>query len=311
MKIVFLDAATVGKDVSLDGLRQFGDVVLYDATKQEEAAGRMSDCDIVITNKVKVFRNEIDAARNLKLICVAATGVNCVDVDYASSKGIPVKNVPAYSTESVAQVCFMHILNLVGHGMYFNSICHDGTYSRSGMFSDVLNPFFELKGKKMGIIGMGNIGSRVAELAVAFGMEVAYYSTSGTGHCKTYPCVTLEELLQDSDVISVNCPLNDRTRDLITYVKLDMMKPEAYIVNCSRGGIINEDDLVRALNDGLIAGAAVDTFVTEPLPLDHPYLSGVKDPSKLILSPHIGWTSIEARIRLVEILEDNIRSFIS
>ena len=159
MKIVFLDAATVGKDVSLDGLRQFGDVVLYDATKQEEAAGRMSDCDIVITNKVKVFRNEIDAARNLKLICVAATGVNCVDVDYASSKGIPVKNVPAYSTESVAQVCFMHILNLVGHGMYFNSICHDGTYSRSGMFSDVLNPFFELKGKKMGIIGMGNIGS--------------------------------------------------------------------------------------------------------------------------------------------------------
>lgn len=308
--MVFLDAATVGKDVSLDGLKRFGDVVLYDYTKQEKAAGRVADCDIVITNKVKVFRNEIDAARNLKLICVAATGVNCVDVDYAASKGIPVKNVPAYSTESVAQVCFMHILNLVGHGMYFNEFCHDGRYSRSGTFSDVMNPFFELKGKKMGVIGMGNIGSRVAELAVAFGMKVAYFSTSGTGHCREYPCVTLEDLLRYSDIVSVNCPLNQRTRDLITYTELGMMKPSAYIVNCSRGGIINENGLVRALNDGIIAGAAVDTFETEPLPAGHPYISEVKDPSKLILSPHIGWTSIEARIRLVEILEENISTFL-
>ena len=299
MKIVFLDAATVGKDVSLDGLRQFGDVVLYDTTSKEEAASRVADCDIVITNKVKVCRDEIDAARNLKLICVAATGVNCVDVDYAASKGIPVKNVPAYSTESVAQVCFMHILNMVGHGMYFNEICHDGRYSRSGMFSDVLNPFWELKGKKMGIIGMGNIGSRVAELATAFGMQVSYYSTSGTGHCRTYPCVSLEELLVGSDVVSVNCPLSPKTKDLITYAELGRMKPGAYIVNCSRGGIINE-----------IAGAAVDTFETEPLPIDHPYIAGVKDPSRLILSPHIGWTSIEARIRLVEVLEENIRTFL-
>ena len=236
MKIVFLDAATVGKDVSLDGLRQFGETVFYDATKPGEAASRVADCDIVITNKVKVYRDEIDAARNLKLICVAATGVNCVDVDYAASKGIPVKNVPAYSTESVAQVCFMHILNMVGHGMYFNEICHDGRYSRSGMFSDVLNPFWELKGKKMGVIGMGNIGSRVAELATAFGMEVSYYSTSGTGHCRTYPCVSLEVLLGGSDVVSVNCPLNPKTKDLITYAELGRMKPGAYIVNCSRGG---------------------------------------------------------------------------
>ena len=270
----------------------------------------MADCDIIITNKVKVYRDEIDAARNLKLICVAATGVNCVDVDYAASKGIPVKNVPAYSTESVAQVCFMHILNLVGHGMYFNDICHDGRYSRSGMFSDVLNPFWELKGKKMGIIGMGNIGSRVAELATAFGMEVSYYSTSGTGHCKEYPCVSLGELLGGSDIVSVNCPLNPKTKDLVTYEELGRMKRGAYIVNCSRGGIINESDLVRALNDGLIAGAAVDTFETEPLPADHPYITGVKDPSRLILSPHIGWTSIEARRRLVEVLESNIRTFL-
>lgn len=310
MKIVFLDAATVGKDISLDGLRQFGETVFYDTTKQSEAAGRLADCDIAITNKVHIFKEEMDAALNLKLICVAATGVNCVDVDYAASKGIPVKNVPAYSTESVAQVVFMHILNMVGHGMYFNEICHNGSYSRSGMFSDVMNPFFELNGKRMGIIGMGNIGTRVAQLASAFGMEVAYYSTSGTGHCKEWPSIGLEELLEGSDFLSVNCPLNQRTKDLITYTEMAMMKPQAYIVNCSRGGIINERDLVRALNDGLIAGAAVDTFETEPLPIDHPYLTQVQDPTKLILSPHIGWTSIEARRRLVEILEENIRTFL-
>lgn len=310
MKIVFLDAATVGKDVSLKGLEQFGELVLYDSTRQDEAAARLSDCDIAITNKVRIYREEMDAARNLKLICVAATGVNCVDVDYAAAKGIPVRNVPAYSTESVAQVVMMHILNLVGHGMYFNEICHNGAYSRSGMFSDVLNPFFELKGKKMGIIGMGNIGSRVAELASAFGMEVSYYSTSGTGHCTLYPCVSMDELLRTSDILSVNCPLNSRTLNLVTYEDMSVMKPTSYVVNCSRGGIVNEKDLVRALNDGLIAGAAVDTFETEPLPADHPYITEVKDASRLILSPHIGWTSIEARIRLVEALEENIRTFI-
>ncbi len=311
MKIVFLDAATVGSDISLDGLREFGDLVLYDNTRQEEIPSRIADCDIVITNKVKVYRNEIDAAKTLKLICVAATGVNCVDVEYAASKGIPVKNVPAYSTESVAQVIFMHILNLVGHGMYFNEIVHNGSYSRSNMFSDVMNPFFELKGKRMGIVGMGNIGSRVAELAVAFGMKVSYFSTSGTAHCKDYPCIGLEELLSESDIVSINCPLNERTRDLLTYRELSMMKRTAYVVNASRGGIINEKDLVRALNDGLIAGAAVDTFETEPLPAEHPYLTEVKNPETLIMSPHIGWTSKEARIKLVEVLIENIRGFIS
>lgn len=311
MKTVFLDAATVGSDVSLDGLKEFGELVLYDNTKAGEAASRITDCDIVITNKVKVYRDEIDSAKSLKLICVAATGVNCVDVEYAASKGIPVKNVPAYSTESVAQVIFMHILNLVGHGMYFNEIVHNGNYSRSAMFSDVMNPFFELKGKRMGIIGMGNIGSRVAELSVAFGMSVSYYSTSGTAHCKAYPCIGLDELLSGSDIVSVNCPLNPKTRNLLTYRELSKMKPGAYVVNASRGGIINEKDLVNALNDGLIAGAAVDTFETEPLPIDHPYLSELKDKSALILSPHIGWTSKEARIRLVEVLIDNIRGFLS
>lgn len=311
MKIVFLDAATVGKDISLDGLKEFGDTVFYDMTAPEDVVERLADCDIAITNKVRLFKEEIDAARHLKLICVAATGVNCVDVEYAASKGIPVKNIPAYSTESVAQVVFMHILNLVGHGMYFNQYVHSGAYSDSGMFTDLQRPFFELKGKKLGIIGMGNIGSRIAALATAFGMKVSYYSTSGTSHCKEYPCIGLEELLCESDVISVNCPLNKVTAGLIDYGKLSMMKPSAYIVNAARGGIVVEKDLVRALNNGLVAGAAVDTFEQEPLPASHPYIAELKDPSTLILSPHIGWTSVEARLKLVGILEDNIRTFLA
>lgn len=311
MKIVFLDAATVGSDVSLDGLKTFGDTVFYNMTAQEDAAARIADCDIAITNKVHIFRKEIDAAPKLKLICVAATGVNCVDVEYAASKGIPVKNIPAYSTESVAQVVFMHILNLVGKGMYFNDFVHSGKYSSSGMFTDLQRPFFELKGKKLGIIGMGNIGHRIADLATAFGMEVSYYSTSGTAHCKEYPCVALEDLLRESDVVSVNCPLNSVTAGLLDYGRLSLMKHSAYIVNAARGGIIVEADLVKALNDGLVAGAAIDVFEQEPLPASHPYMAELKDPSKLLLSPHIGWTSIEARKKLIEVLEGNIRSFIA
>ena len=311
MKIVFLDAATVGSDISFDELKNLGETTLYDYTSPEEVAARVADAEIVITNKVKLFKEQIDAAPNLRLICVAATGVNCVDVEYAKTLNIPVKNIPAYSTESVAQVIMMHILNLVGHGLYFNEVVHSGTYTASKRFTDLCRPFFELKGKKMGIIGMGNIGHRVAALAEAFGMQVCYYSTSGTSHCTEYPSVPLYELLEECDIISVNCPLNPVTSGLLCYSELCKMKPTAYLINCSRGGIVNEKDLVRALNDGLIAGAAIDAYEVEPIPSDHPYLSELKDKSRLILSPHIGWTSKEARTKLMEILVDNIKTFLA
>lgn len=310
MKIVFLDAATVGSDMSFDELNSLGEVTLYDNTGPEEVASRVAECDIVIVNKVKLFKREIDAAPLLKLVCVAATGVNCVDVAYAGEKGIPVKNIPAYSTESVSQVIMMHILNLVGHGMFFNNYVHSKEYSGSGLFSELNHPFFELKGKTIGIIGMGNIGSRVAQLATAFGMKVIYHSTSGRMAASEYPSLSLDRLLSESDVVSVNCPLNEKTKDLLTYSRLSGMKPGAYLVNASRGGIVNESDLVRALNDGLIAGAAVDAFEVEPIPADHPYITELRDPSKLILSPHIGWTSKEARCTLMKILANNIREFL-
>lgn len=307
MKIVFLDAITIGKDISLQPINSLGDLKLYDTTKPEEVDERIADCDVVIVNKVEIRKNNIEQAKNLKLICVAATGVNNVDVDYATSKNIPVKNVAGYSTESVAQVTIMHLLNLVGHGIYFNNFVKSGEYSSRGVFTDVSTPFYELKGRKLGIVAMGNIGRRVAQIATVFGMEVSYYSTSGTSHCTDYPSVSLETLLSESDIISIHAPLNERTKNLITYNKLKSAKRSSYLINVGRGGIVNEADLVNALNDGLIAGAAIDVFEREPIPIDSPFLKGLKDPSKLILSPHIAWTSFQARTLLIDKLADNIR----
>lgn len=306
MKIAFLDDATVGSDVSLEPISRLGELILYGTTANEKVDERIAGCEVVITNKVQIRKANIDKADKLKLICVAATGVNQVDVEYAQSKGIPVKNVAGYSTESVSQVTMMHILNLVGHGMYFDRVVKDGSYFRSGIATDVTNPFFELKGKKIGIIAMGNIGHRVAELTSAFGMEVSYFSTSGTSHCTEYPSLPLDKLLSESDIVSIHAPLNDVTKNLLTYEKLKLMKKSAYLVNVGRGGIVNEGDLVKALNDGVLAGAAIDVFTAEPLPEDHPYIKDVKDPAKLILSPHIAWTSREARKLLIEKIAENI-----
>lgn len=309
MRIAFLDDDTIGSDISLEPLNRLGELVLYGRTAYEDVDDRIKGFDVVITNKVQIRKKNIDVADKLKLICVAATGVNNIDVDYAVSRGIPVKNVAGYSTESVSQVTIMHILNLVGRGMYFDNVVKSGKYSASGIGTDVTNPFFELKGKKIGIIAMGNIGHRVAELAEAFGMKVSYYSTSGTSHCTEYPSLSIGDLLAESDIVSIHAPLNDRTNNLITYDRMSLMKKSAYIVNVGRGGIINEKDLVRALNDGLIAGAAIDVYEKEPIPADHPYISELKDPSKMVLSPHIAWTSREARTLLIDKIAENIISF--
>lgn len=304
MKIVFLDADTLG-DVSLAPIEQYGELVCYGRSTPEEAMARVADCDVLIINKIKVNRQLIDAAPNLKLICEAATGVNNIDLEYAESKGIPVRNVAGYSTDSVVQATFMHLLSLVGNAPYFDRTVKSGAYSSCGLFTDVTRNWSELSGKKMGIIGMGNIGSKVAEIARAFGMEVSYFSTSGTSHCKTYPSLPLDILLAESDVVSVHAPLNDRTDGLIGSRELMMMKPSAYIINMGRGGIIDESALAEAIDNDRIAGAALDVFVTEPLPADNPLLN-VRHPEKLRLSPHVAWASVEARDRLVRMIAENI-----
>lgn len=313
MKIVFLDSDTMG-DVSFAPIAEKGELILYPRSTPQQAIERVKDCEVLIVNKIIVSKELVDAAPKLRLICEAATGVNNIDIEYARSKGIPVRNAAGYSTESVAQVTFMHILNLVGHASYFDRRVKTGEYYENGIFSDMSWPFFELKGKKLGIIGMGNIGQRVARIAVAFGMEVAYYSTSGTSHCKDYPSLPLEDLLSVSDIVTIHAPLNDATRNLVTYDRLKLMKPSAYILNMGRGGIINEQDLADALSDNIIAGAATDVYVREPLEPGHPYMK-FKDytdkdgrclKEKLLLTPHIAWTSDEALKTLVEKIAENI-----
>ena len=305
MKIAFLDAATMG-DVSFEPFERLGEFVCYQLSTPEEARERVKDIDVLMINKVIVNKELIDSAPNLKLICIAATGMNNIDVEYAASKGIPVRNVAGYSTDSVAQSTFMHILSLVGGGPYFDHSVKSGSYSRSGMFTDPKWNWWELAGKTIGIIGLGNIGMKVAKIAEAFGMNVCYYSTSGTCHCKEYPCLSLEELLRRSDVVSVHAPLNERTLNLLGANEFAMMKPTAYVVNAGRGAIIVEKDLAEAVDNGTIAGAGIDVFVQEPVPEDHPYLK-MKHPERMRLAPHIAWASVEARERLVAMMADNVR----
>ncbi len=304
MKIAFLDAATMG-DVSFEPFERLGEFVRYENSTPLEARERVRDIDVLLINKVLVDRELIDAAPNLKLICIAATGVNNIDVEYAASKGIPVRNAVGYSTDSVVQTTFMHILSLVGGAPYFDRSVKSGSYSRSGMFTDPNWNWWELAGKTIGIIGLGNIGRKVASIAEAFGMKVCYFSTSGTGHCQDYPCLPLEQLLRESDIVSIHAPLNDRTAGLIGAGELAMMKPTALLVNMGRGAIVDEKALADAVDNSIIAGAGLDVFVTEPLPLDHPYLN-MRHPERISLTPHIAWAGVEARARLIGIMADNI-----
>jgi glycerate dehydrogenase len=304
MKMVFLDAATMG-DVSFAPLERLGSLLCYDSSTPEEALERVSDCDVLIVNKVRVTPELIDAARDLKLICETATGVNNIDIEYAAKKGIPVRNVAGYSTPTVAQATFMHILSLVGSAPYFDDAVKSGRYSASGMFTDVSVNWWELAGKTIGIIGMGNIGRKVAQIAEAFGMKVCYFSTSGTSHCKDYPSLPLEQLLAQSDIVSVHAPLNERTDALIGEKELAMMKPSAYIVNMGRGGIVVEEALVKAVDEGVIAGAALDVYSVEPLPQDSCYLKA-RHPERFRFAPHVAWASEEARARLLGMVAENI-----
>lgn len=305
MKIVFLDAISMG-DVSLEEMASLGELVCYPSSTAQEARERVKDADVACLNKVIVDQAFLDAAPRLKLICEAGTGMNNIDVKLCTERGVIVRNVAAYSTDSVAQTAWMHILNLVGRAFHYQDFVRSGAYSRNPVHVDFKHPFIELAGKTLGIVGMGAIGQKVAAIGRAMGMEVIYYSTSGTSHCKDYPSVPLQELLEKADVISIHAPYNERTAGLIGYEELCRMKPTAYLVNTGRGGIAVEADLARALDEGLIAGAALDVYVKEPLPSDSPLLH-LLHPERLLFSPHIAWYSYEARARLAHEMAENIR----
>ena len=309
MKLVFLDTKTVGPVPNDRILDQFGEVTYYPATLPDQTWERMREADIVITSKVVLDEYKILNAEKLKLICVAATGTNNIDKAAALRRGIPVMNVSDYSSNSVAQGTFALLLYLLNKVSYFDQYVKDGSYARSDMFTHFGKTFWELTGKRFGIIGLGNIGKQVARIAEGFGTEVVYYSTSGRNNDQPYLQLNLETFLRTCDVISIHAPLNESTNNLINYERLKQMKPTAILLNAGRGGIVNEADLTRALNENLIAAAGMDVFSKEPILPENPLLQ-VRDKEKIVLTPHVTWASIESRTLLMEKIKENIESFI-
>ncbi len=307
--ICFLDYGTMGADADLTPLERFGALTLYDHTRPEDTASRISGCSIVISNKVVLSREVLTRSPGVKLICVAATGTNNVDIEACRELGIAVTNVAGYSTRSVAQHTFALLLALLENMHYYQSYTQSGDWTRSLHFTNLDHSFYEIEGKRWGIIGLGAIGMRTAQLAQAFGCDVVYYSASGMNHSADYPRMDLAELMQTCDIVSIHAPLTEQTRSLIDYKHLSMMKPEAMVINVGRGGIVNEADMRDALNEGLLRGFAADVLESEPMSPDCP-LRDVKDPARLVLTPHIAWGSKEARIRLVEELERNMAAFL-
>jgi glycerate dehydrogenase len=308
MHIVLLDAKTLGEDLDLGILEPFGEVTLYQTTSPEETPARIQDAEIIITNKVVITKEMMQNSPTLRLICIAATGMNNVDLDAARDLGITVKNVAGYSTQSVVQHTFSMTLYLLEQMAYYDQSVKCGAWTRSGLFTDVSRPFYEIAGKKWGIIGLGNIGREVARVAAAFGAEVYYYSTSGTNHDQTYRMLSLDKLLKQCDIISIHAPLNENTHNLINRTNLPHLKENSILLNLGRGGIINEADLAEAMQTKTFY-AGLDVLEQEPVREGHPLLD-IPHPQNLLITPHIAWTSIEARKKLLKGIVENIKSFL-
>ncbi len=309
MKIVLLDTATMGNDMEFSCIEKLGECVKYENTLSGEVAERIKDADVVVINKVQLGREVLKEASNLKLICVFAIGYNNVDIEYCRENNIRVRNVPGYCVESVCQHTFALLFMLMENMRYYDDFVKDESYSESGVANHLGKPFFEIAGKKWGIIGMGAIGRAVADCATVFGAEVCYSSISGVVRKEKYENVDLTTLLTECDIISVHAPLNEKTMHLIGEKELKMMKKSAYIVNVGRGAIIDEKALAEAIDEGIIGGAALDVFTTEPPQFDSPIMN-VKNKERIVYTPHIAWSSVEARKRCISMTADNIDAFI-
>ena len=305
-KIVFLDEYSIaGRD--LQKITSQGEYKSYSFTRKEEVVERLRDADIAITNKVVIDGKAMRQLPNLKLICIAATGMNNVDLVTAKELGIEVKNAVGYSTTSVAETTLASALALARNVVYFDEYFHDGRYAKAERAFCYDRLTFEIRGKRWGIIGMGNIGREVARLATAFGCEVRYFSTSGVRREEEYQAMELAELLEWCDILSVHSPLNERTRGLIGREELQKMKTSALVINVARGGIIDEVALAEALDNGWVAAAALDVFSVEPL-RESP-LYNIKDRYRLLASPHNAWSAAEAIDRLIECIARNIEAW--
>lgn len=308
MKLVFLDAKSVGEDIDLSKYNELGEFVTYNFSTMEQIPERVVNADVLITNKCLINEQSIGAAQNLKLVCVTATGTNNLDKDYLEKRGITWRNVAAYSTESVAQHTFAMLFYLLEKLSYYDAYVKDGKYANDTLFTHFAEHFSEINGKTWGIIGLGNIGRRVADIAKMFGANVIYYSTTGKNTQEGYNRVDFDTLLRGSDIISVHAPLTPETENLMNAAAFSKMKSNAIFINVGRGAIVVEQDLADALANHTIAAAGLDVLCEEPMSPNSPFLP-IKDSKRLLITPHIAWASVEARNNLMNIVYNNIKEF--
>lgn len=308
MKIVFLDVKTIGEDIDLSGYDALGDVVKYDFSSPEQIPARVKDADVIVLNKAPINEQTIGTAKNLKLVCVTATGTNNLDKEYLAKQGIEWRNVAGYSTESVAQHTFAMLFYLVEKLRYYDAYVKEERYVNDTIFTHFAEHFNQICGKTWGIIGLGNIGRRVADIAKAFGANVIYYSTSGQNNQEGYTRVDFETLLRTSDIVSVHAPLTEATERLMDKEAFALMKPTSIFLNLGRGAIVVEQDLADALLNHQIAAAGLDVLCVEPMSPDNPLIS-IKDSKCLLITPHIAWASVEARTNLMNIILGQIKEW--
>lgn len=306
MNIVVLDGYTLNPgDLSWKGIEQFGTLTVYDRTSATAVVERCKEADVVLTNKVPLDKQSFDQLSKLKLVSVLATGYNVVDIEAAKSKGVIVCNVPAYATASVAQQTFALILELTNHtGIHAASVAQ-GEWIGSKDFSYTKTPLTELKGKTLGVIGFGNSGQQVADIAAAFGMKIIYYNPSKK-ESSVATDADIETVFSESDIVSLHCPLKPDNHKFVNRALLQQMKPSAFLINTARGQLINEDDLAEALNNEVIAGAGLDVLSKEPPSSDNPLLKA----KNCIITPHIAWITKEARMRIMQATAKNIAAFL-
>jgi len=309
MRLVVLERDSVGTDVDVSCFEKFGEVVYYPNTLADTAAGRVKDAEVIIVNKAPMNESTLRDAANVKLICLFATGYDNVDLEYCKSRGIRVANVVNYCSPAVAQHTILLALALLEKLSFYDDYVKSGAYGAQDRFSNFDRPFTELAGKTWGIVGMGSIGHKVASLAEAFGCKVIFYSASGKSSCTDYERVEFDTLLRESDILSLHCPLSDRTRGLINKEAFSRMKETAVLINVARGPVVDTRDLYDALMEGRIAAAGLDVLEKEPITKDNP-LGQIKDSTKLIITPHMSWASRESRERLVEEVAKNIQAFL-
>lgn len=306
MKIVVLDRNSIGMDTPLSGLEKIGMLTVYDSTDDEQIIGRIADADVVVLNKIKMTEEIIESCKKMKLICIFATGYDNIDIHAARRCGVGVCNVPGYSTDSVALFTLANVLALYTNLREYNSYVTSGDYSSSSQPNKLTPVYHEIRGKTWGIIGLGNIGRAVAEVAKALGARVLANKRTPV---EDYECVDVDTICRESDIITIHCPLTEQTRNIIDEKRISLMKREVVIVNEARGAVVNERDIANAIKKGMIGAFGSDVYSKEPFTTDHPFYE-IKGYNNVLLTPHAAWGAYESRLRCINIICENIEDYL-